>query len=54
MTQDEKVFVAVGFFLADNVLCYVTPTPTATIGGSMTPDRLAQAKAPWFTHRRRA
>ena len=23
LTQDDKVFVAVGFFLADNVLCYV-------------------------------
>ena len=49
LTQDEKVFVAVGFFLADNVLCYVDTNQTATIGGSMTPDRLAQAKAPWYT-----
>ena len=49
ITQDEKVFVATGFFLADNVLCYVGTNQTATIGGAMTPSRLAQAKAPWFT-----
>ena len=35
LTQDDKVFVAVGFFLADNVLCYVDTNQTATIGGAM-------------------
>ena len=49
LTQDTKVFVAVGFFLADNVLCYVNTNATATIGGAQTPSRLAQAKAPWFS-----
>ena len=49
LTQDTKVFVAVGFFLNDNVLCYVNTNQTATIGGSQTPSRLAQAKAPWFS-----
>ena len=49
LTQDEKVFVAVGFFLADNVLCYVSTNQTATIGGAITPARLAQAKAPWYS-----
>ena len=49
LTQDDKVFVAVGFFLADNVLCYVNTNATATIGGAQTPARLAQAKAPWFS-----
>ncbi len=49
LTQDEKVFVAVGFFLADNVLCYVNTNATATIGGAQTVARLAQAKAPWFS-----
>ena len=49
LTQDEKVFVAVGFFLADNVLCYVNTNPTATIGGAIPPARLAQAKAPWYS-----
>ena len=27
LTQDDKVFVAVGFFLADSVLCYVGDEP---------------------------
>ncbi len=49
LTQDDKVFVAVGFFLADNVLCYVNTNATATIGGAQTPARLAQAKAPWYS-----
>jgi branched-chain amino acid transport system substrate-binding protein len=49
LTQDDKVFVAVGFFLADNVLCYVDTNQTATIGGAMTPARLAKAKAPWYS-----
>ncbi len=49
LTQDVKVFVAVGFFLADNVLCYVDTNATATIGGAQTAARLAQAKAPWFS-----
>ena len=49
LTQDDKVFVAVGFFLADNVLCYVDTNQTATIGGAMTPARLAQATAPWYS-----
>ena len=49
LTQDDKVFVAVGFFLNDNVLCYVNTNQTATIGGAQTPSRLAQAKAPWFS-----
>jgi hypothetical protein len=49
LTQDDKVFVAVGFFLADNVLCYVSTNQTATIGGAISPARLAQAKAPWYS-----
>ncbi len=49
LTQDVKVFVAVGFYLADNVLCYVHTNATATIGGAQTTERLAQAKAPWFS-----
>ncbi len=49
LTQDDKVFAAVGFYLADQVLCYVDTNATATIGGAQTAARLAQAKAPWFT-----
>jgi hypothetical protein len=49
LTQDDPVFVAVGFFLGDAVLCYVDTNQTAVIGGTMTQDRLAKAKAPWYT-----
>jgi ABC-type branched-subunit amino acid transport system substrate-binding protein len=49
LTQDEKVFAAVGFFLNDAVLCPVQTQNTAVIGGTQTPQWLAEAKAPWFT-----
>jgi hypothetical protein len=49
LTQDEKVFVVLGFFQADAVLCYVETNQTAIIGGTMTPDRLGRATVPWFT-----
>lgn len=50
LTQDEKVFAVVGFFLADAVLCYVDTHATMTIGGEMTAQRIARAKAPWYTY----
>jgi hypothetical protein len=49
LTQDEKVFVAVGFFLGDDVLCYVNTNPTPTLGGDMTNERLSKATVPWYT-----
>ncbi len=49
LTQDEKVFVAVGFFLNNAVLCPVETQNTAVIGGGQTPELMARAKAPWFT-----
>jgi ABC-type branched-subunit amino acid transport system substrate-binding protein len=49
VTSDEKVFVAVGFFLNDAVLCPVATHHTAVIGGGQTTQLLAQAQAPWFT-----
>lgn len=49
LTEDQKVFVAVGFFLNDAVLCPVAQHSTAVIGGTQTPELQAQAKAPWFT-----
>ena len=48
-SADEKVFVVVGFFLNDAVLCSVETQDTAVIGGSQTTQRLERAKAPWFT-----
>ncbi len=47
LTEDEDVFVAVGFFLTDAVLCPVATHATAVVGGEMSPERLEQAEAPW-------
>ena len=49
LTQDEKVFVAVGYFLNDDVLCYLQTNPTPVIGGTMTQERLSKAKVAWYT-----
>lgn len=49
LTQDEEVFVIVGFFLDDSVLCPLETHETAVIGPSQTPERLARARAPWFS-----
>lgn len=49
LTEDEKVFAAVGFFYFDSPLCYVAQHDTPILGGTMSPDRLKQAKAPWMT-----
>ena len=49
LTEDDKVFMVTGFFLADAVVCPVATHATAVVGGEMTPARLAQAKAPWIT-----
>ncbi len=49
LVEDEKVFVAVGFFLNDAVLCPVATHDTAVIGGAQDPQLMAQATAPWFT-----
>ena len=49
LTEDEDVFMVVGFFLTDAVLCPVALHETAVQGGEMNPERLEQAKAPWIT-----
>jgi Periplasmic binding protein len=49
LTPDEKVFVAVGFFPNDDVLCYLQTNPTPVVGGSMTQERLSKAEAAWYT-----
>ena len=49
LTEDEDVFVAMGFFNGDAPNCVVSTHQTALMGGSMTPQRLAQAQAPWFS-----
>jgi ABC-type branched-subunit amino acid transport system substrate-binding protein len=49
LADQERVFVVVGFFLNDAVLCPVERHDLAVIGGTQSPERLARAKAPWFT-----
>lgn len=49
LTEDEAVFAVVGFIYADASLCYLETHQTAVVGGSMTPERLERATAPWFT-----
>jgi branched-chain amino acid transport system substrate-binding protein len=49
LTEDEQVFVAMGFFFSEAPLCYLETHDTAVIGGQMNPTRLERAAAPWFT-----
>jgi ABC-type branched-subunit amino acid transport system substrate-binding protein len=49
LTEDEDVFVVVGFFLTDAVNCPVATHETAVVGGEMTPQRIEGATAPWLT-----
>jgi hypothetical protein len=49
MTDDDHVFVALGFFLADAVICPMSTHSTAVIGGDITADRQSKAKAPWIS-----
>ena len=50
LTEDDDVFIQTGFFLGDKVLCPVSVHSTAVIGGNISPDFLAQAKAPWISN----
>jgi ABC-type branched-subunit amino acid transport system substrate-binding protein len=49
LTEEDEVFVTIGLFLGESVLCHVEEHESAVIGGTMTPELLAKAKAPWFT-----
>ena len=49
LTEDQKVFAVVGFFYFDAPACYVTQHDTPILGGTMSPDLLKKAKAPWTT-----
>jgi ABC-type branched-subunit amino acid transport system substrate-binding protein len=49
LTEDQKVFAAVGFFIMDSPTCYVVQHDTPLLGGTMSPEILAKAKAPWMT-----
>jgi ABC-type branched-subunit amino acid transport system substrate-binding protein len=48
LTQDDKVFVVLGFFQAADTACYVDTRDVPIIGASLDTAAAAQAKAPWF------
>ena len=49
LTEDEDVFMVIGFFLNDAVLCPVSLHATAVVGGTQNAETAAQAEAPWLT-----
>ncbi len=49
LTEDTDAFLATGFFIEDSPLCYLETHETAIVGGTMTPERLDRAGAPWFS-----
>jgi ABC-type branched-subunit amino acid transport system substrate-binding protein len=49
LTEDEKVFAAIGQFQNDAPLCYLEQHNTPVVGGTITSEYLARAKAPWYT-----
>ena len=49
LTQDEGVFIAVGAFLDQEMLCYIDTNETLVIGGTQTEEFMAQAKVGWWT-----
>jgi Periplasmic binding protein len=49
LTEDDDVFLVTGFFLTDAVKCPVATHATAVVGGTMNPERLELAEAPWLT-----
>jgi hypothetical protein len=50
LTEDEKVFVVLGFFQAPDVACYLDTHNVPIIGASLTAAQSAQATAPWFNN----
>ena len=49
LTEDEDVFMVIGFFLNEAVLCPVSLHATAVVGGGMNVETAGQAEAPWLT-----
>jgi hypothetical protein len=48
LTEDDKVFLAMGFFQQVDTACYVQTHATPIIGASLTAAQTAAANAPWF------
>ncbi len=49
LTEDDDVFLITGFFLGEATMCPLEVHGTAVVGGGMTPDLNARARAPWAT-----
>jgi hypothetical protein len=49
LTEDEDVFLAMGFFRTDEPACYLETHQTALLGGYMTNDLLDRVSVPWFS-----
>jgi len=49
LTEDEDVFLAVGNFIGDDVLCFVETHETPLLGGNITAEALALARTLWFS-----
>jgi hypothetical protein len=49
LTEDDKVFAVAGFFIGDLPLCFLEQHGTPVVGGAQNAERVARAKAPWFT-----
>lgn len=49
LTEDEDVFIVMGFFLADAVTCVGETHETAIVGGGQTDERLSRIQVPWYT-----
>jgi hypothetical protein len=49
LTEDQDVFLAMGFFRTDEPACYLESHQTAVLGGYMTNDLLGRISVPWFS-----
>jgi ABC-type branched-subunit amino acid transport system substrate-binding protein len=48
LTEDDRVFVVVGFFQAPDTLCYLKTHQTPLVGASLTAAQQVPGEAPWF------
>lgn len=48
LTEDDQVFVTIGFFQAPDTQCYLKTHDTPLIGASLTADEEVPGEAPWF------
>jgi hypothetical protein len=49
LTEDEDVFLAMGFFRTDEPACYLETHQTAVLGGPINNDLLDRIDVPWFS-----